>query len=40
MENEGRIIGSNRNFEEESLEISLRPRWMKDYIGQKRLKKN
>lgn len=38
MENEGRIIGSNRNFEEESLEISLRPRWMKDYIGQKKAK--
>lgn len=37
MENEGRIIGSNRNFEE-SLEISLRPRWMKDYIGQKKAK--
>ncbi|MDO5690580.1 MAG: Holliday junction branch migration DNA helicase RuvB [Tissierellia bacterium] len=38
MEENHRIIGINRVLEDEQIETSLRPRWMKEYIGQDKVK--
>ena len=36
-ENE-RIVGSNEQIEDLQAESSIRPRWLKDYIGQDKVK--
>lgn len=38
-ENE-RIVGSNELKEDLTNENSIRPKWLKDYIGQDKVKKN
>jgi len=37
---EGRLVGPGGQPEDQSLDLSLRPRWLAEYIGQEKVKAN